>query len=828
MADCPSRELLNGYVAGSTTPDEARRVEEHLSTCAACCAWCERASSADDDLLVKVRRVLGEKAAAARTPSSQIGLHRPPAAPGVIEGYRILRELGRGGMGVVHLAVQESTKRQVALKVLLEGPFASTKARRRFEREVELAALLDHPGIVAVLDSGLAQGRHYFAMRYVDGQRLDRYVRERGLSPRDTLALFVRVCDAVAHAHRHGIIHRDLKPSNILVTADGQPHVLDFGLAKGTLPAGGDDPTSPMISQPGELMGTLPFMAPEQTTGHHDVDARCDVYALGVILYRLLVGKHPYPIDVGVREALRNIAEADPPRPSSLRRDLNDEVDIVLARALAKDRERRYPSVDALAADLRAYLERRPISARKDHVLYVLHKAMARHPVASTMLIALAIVAGVALSAAVRQRALRHRAIAREIVAQVVENPARVKTMLAASPVTVRRQVAEAVAAGAVSDSYADRVVAARGGLLLDPISFWAGVDDGALWQNGEWLEVCDLPADMTAEWTEELRAMTARGSDRQRYVAWCLIGCAGLVRRLSEDVWLQAMRREQHPGVAAAMWWARRQNGNVALPLPAALEQDEVSGLYFVQIPGTPSYLRGAGDDDPDRFADEASSESPGPIAAFHLSVTETPYGSFRSFLEDPNAADFDGNRLIAIMDQHTATLPEVERGFAPVGLVSLHTARRYCAWLSLRGAEARPPRRYRLPTEEEWEYAARGGGSARYCFGADPRYVIHFAHCDGRLSDAGAVRWPLTAHKMPSFFGLFDMHGGLWEWTDSRYPPNWAAALGLEDRELWVVRGGAFYSPALRCRSTQRNFAEAHAATDYHGFRVVMEYLP
>src|SRR5262245_38988842 len=170
-------------------------------------------------------------ALAGRSPGST-GPFQPAApdtlpAADAIEGYKLLRELHRGGQGVVYQAVQQATKRKVALKVLLEGPFAGPQSQRRFEREVELLGSLRHPHIVPVYDSGVSQGRFYFAMEYVRGERLTDYARSRRLSVPDTLRLFRKVCEAVDHAHQRGVIHRDLKPSNILVDDAGEPHVLD-------------------------------------------------------------------------------------------------------------------------------------------------------------------------------------------------------------------------------------------------------------------------------------------------------------------------------------------------------------------------------------------------------------------------------------------------------------------------------------------------------------------------------------------------------------------------------------------------------------------------
>ncbi|MCH7993942.1 MAG: serine/threonine protein kinase [Planctomycetes bacterium] len=190
-----------------------------------------------------------------------------------IEGYDIIRELHRGGQGIVYEAVQKSTKRKVAIKVLLEGGFASSAARHRFQREITLAAGLKHPNIIAIFDSGETPDGHQFCvMDYVRGRSIRDYVRENKLPLEDTLKLFSSVCEAAHFANQKGVVHRDLKPSNILVDTDGVPRVLDFGLAKQL--AGG---TESLVSMTGQVMGTLQYMSPEQTRGNPDeIDARSD------------------------------------------------------------------------------------------------------------------------------------------------------------------------------------------------------------------------------------------------------------------------------------------------------------------------------------------------------------------------------------------------------------------------------------------------------------------------------------------------------------------------------------------------------------------------
>jgi hypothetical protein len=272
--------------------------------------------------------------------------------------YRILGEIASGGMGIIYRARQSDTGAVYALKALINVEQANEKQLRRFIQEAQSAMRLDHPGIVKIHDLGIYENVPYFTMDLIEGKDLHTHLRDKSMQLPELLEALVKTCEAVHYAHEHGVIHRDLKPANIIVRArDKAPILTDFGLAKNL------DSTFKLTAE-GAMVGTPLFLSPEQVSGKADqVDRRCDVYGLGVMIYQVLTDKLPF-VGRNPYEVYRKVLEEDPTPPTQVRPSIPMDLEKICLMCLAKDREERYPTALALAEDIQRHLRGQPVQAK--------------------------------------------------------------------------------------------------------------------------------------------------------------------------------------------------------------------------------------------------------------------------------------------------------------------------------------------------------------------------------------------------------------------------------------------------------------------------------
>lgn len=288
--------------------------------------------------------------------------------PREIGGYSIIEILGEGGMSVVYTAMQEHPKRKVAIKVLRGGLFSPTAAKR-FHQEVEILGQLDHPWIAKVYDAGTHDDGNgatpYYVMEHVENAReLSDYLKDETLVRREKLKLFTMITSAVEHGHHKGIVHRDLKPGNILIDQSGEPKIIDFGVARSI---NSNKVNEEAMTEAGRLVGTVQFMAPEQVDAQiTDIDARCDVYALGAVLYQMLTNHLPRTLEgLPIYEAVRQICKEDPIHPTTYDSTIDQNLEAIIMMALETNREKRYQTAGAFGRDMLRYLGNRTIKARK-------------------------------------------------------------------------------------------------------------------------------------------------------------------------------------------------------------------------------------------------------------------------------------------------------------------------------------------------------------------------------------------------------------------------------------------------------------------------------
>ncbi len=812
--------------------------------------------------------------------------------PREIAGFEILRELGAGGMGVVYLAAQrEPVRRLVALKRIRLGR-ESRQTLARFHAERQALARMSHPHVARVLEAGETDdGLPWLAMEFVPGEPITVHCDRVCAAPSERLRLFLEVCEGVNHAHQRALIHRDLKPSNVQVTErDGRATavVLDFGIAKPL-----DEPLAERtLTAPAAIVGTPDYMSPEQLEPGREVDIRTDVHALGILLHELLVGVHPFDPAAGAagdREPMRpsamwsrltverraELARRRSLSPAALGRQVRGDLGHVIWHALARDPERRYPNVAALADDVRRAQRLEPVRARRPSRGYLLRRALRRNGrlVAVTLAILLLLVAATVVSlgfaAAEREARLRYTRVASLVrLERALEREAelfpawpeqldalrswidRDGLPLAAMLEPARRALDEVRATAAYSASGSPRFGSDEDEFLHGNLQrLVAGLEElseevlprvqaRAAWAASLQQRSLEAPAEL---W-ETARTALQRADGITANAAYAdmppLVPQLGLVpigRNPATKLWEFA-----HLASGAAEW---RVPTAADYDADGRLRVTDASGIVFVLVPPGDVDL-GSPRSDAFAQADEQPRFLVG-LDAFFIARHELTRAQWRRLApgsEDPSHTMFAELAGLAPAPSHFGG----QRLTEPLNAVS---------WRDATAVLTR--HRLTLPSEAQWEYACRGGSTTRWWTGDDRESLrrdgLALNIADRRLASLLPGRkepgdWPDLddGHAMYAppdggrinGFGLHWVCGNVFEFCLDRYAPSYRddpprdgdGHRADEDPPASerVIRGGSFASTAGECRSANRNSAQIGAAVNQVGVRVARRVMP
>lgn len=770
----------------------------------------------------------------------------------VLGEFVLTREIGRGGMGVVYEAKQSSLERLVALKVLPAHLTLHPAAVARFKREALTAAKLEHPSIVKVFAVGSEGDTHYFAMELVEGSSLDQDIeRERASPPAQRtplqrrVAMIADVADALAFAHEAGVVHRDVKPSNILVRQDGSTVLTDFGLAR--------EDALPSMTASGTFAGTPFYVAPEQALGNKtDIDARTDVFSLGVTLYELVTLQRPFEGETS-REVIEKILKRDPPDPRRLVPDLPEDLAAIMQKALEKEREQRYPSMRAFESDLRAFVQGRPVSARKVTRVERARRWLWREPRLAAMGLAIITVLGVSL--AISLSLLFRLERTSELASAEAESKGR---LLAQVQRLSDAQRLEDLAAEddklwpplpAQADGL-DRWLATARDLLtrkaqhdatLAELEAGARPDADARWQLAMEKQVVQKMAELSGRQTQVERRLAFARSIEERsrtapeaVAAWAQarqeIRADGRYRGLDLAPQLGLLPLGKDPESGLQEFWHLQSGRRPARDEAGKLQVSETMGIVLVLVPGAKTVIGsrlpdvehplGSPHVDPQRESNENMREFD--LDPYFLGKYELTQSQFRAIMGSNPSFLLPGR-----WGDHKSTVATTLRH--PVECVTWPEADAFCKRAALM-----------LPNEGQWEHSCRAGTTSVFWTGEAPESlsgkenlrdrtrlsVIGLLGTENSPLDDGYVLTAPVGALAANPFGFHDMLGNVSEWCKERYlvrQDNSASRPGVPgDSVFQVIRGGSYDAHARQARAAGRFLIRGVARNGTIGLRV------
>jgi len=792
--DHPSDQTLRAYGVGKLYGNLADSVHSHLDVCGDCRQ--RVAELSDDTFLGRLRDAQARPQSPAPAGFSFAGVSGASADPvGSIPqdladhpDYEILGELGRGGMGVVYLAENKLMARKEVLKVVSRELMDRRGVLERFLREIRSAAQLHHPNIVGAYAAFRAGQSIVFAMEYVEGQDLARYVKTQGPLPVPHAAYFIaQAALGLQYAHEKGLVHRDIKPSNLILAKQQRRavvKVLDFGLAKATR----EGPVEKGLTHEGQMLGTPDYIAPEQSLDATKADIRADIYSLGCTLHYLLAGSPPFQ-GTSLYEVLQAHHSMEAKPLNMVRSDVPWELAVVVAKMMAKDPARRYQNPGEVAQALKPFYkpgESEPAAGKAE-------LSQAGQTLART-----------APGAAAKLPPLP---------------PAPVEQVKPAAPVSIWQSLVGLDQAKRKSVRLGDAAPlrlwppppwiwpVVLGALVLGLLIWWAPAVLTLKTQDGV-IVVENVPGNATA-----FKEPAATQPPALPAPAAPAAGAPSPIAGPERVAQASAARAPAAP----------------APPRPPEQLTSKTTGMKLLRIEGG-EFMMGSPDDDKEAQRDEKPQHKV-QVSPFYLGVTEVTQEQFQNVTgNNPSWFSSTGASKEQVAGRDTGRLPvEFVSWFDAVGYCNaLSDKDRLTAYYEIAGADVQVPdpngSGYRLPTEAEWEYACRAGTTMKFSFGDDPSNLGQYAW----YSDNSSSMPHPVGLKRPNAFGLYDMDGNVWEWCQDWYAKDYYQRSPVDDPvcrrgdSLRVLRGGSLNFNPRECRSAARGRDDPHFGYSNRGFRL------